>query len=194
MSERCVEDEVRPMRMRATRVFWLLIFLMSLALETAAQNRTAVSKSPREFVQECYGWYVPKAVSKSAPAWNVAVEQRASDFTHELVQLLQRDSAAQAACRELVGLDCDPFLNSQDPASWYEVGGAKQRGRQFQVDLYSEESGRRSKDPSVTVEVSRTGGRWVFVNFVYPDGTNLLDTLKLPRPKCGVPRSPVRKR
>jgi hypothetical protein len=49
-------------------------------------------------------------------AWNLAIKTKSSVFSPQLALALKEDSAAQAKAEgEIVGLDFDPFLNSQDP-------------------------------------------------------------------------------
>jgi hypothetical protein len=51
------------------------------------------------------------------------MEKQGSQFESGLLAALKEDVAAQAAAKgEIVGLDFDPFLNTQDPAESYEVG------------------------------------------------------------------------
>jgi hypothetical protein len=82
-------------------------------------------------VQEFYNWYAPITLNSRTRAWDLALERRSSVLTRELAQLLRADSAAQAKCKELVGLDFDPFLASQDPASHYEVGAIRQQRERY---------------------------------------------------------------
>jgi hypothetical protein len=169
---------------------WLALLVLPCSLTLQAQNRQEVSKSPREFVQEFYKWYVPKALSDNPTgAWNLALKYRNSAFSRELAELLREDSVAQAKCGELVGLDFDPFLNSQDPAESYEVAGIDQKGEHYRANIYSVQSSKRSEKPRVSADLLERDSHWVFVNFFYPDGGNLLAILKSPRPKCSAPRS-----
>ncbi|MGH9616889.1 MAG: hypothetical protein ACRD28_09125, partial [Acidobacteriaceae bacterium] len=145
--------------------------------------------SSRGFVEGFYQWYVPVALSDSATrTWDIALKGRRSDFSPELARLLSEDSAAQAKCEELIGLDFDPLLNTQDAAERYDVGEITHEGQDYRAAIFSVQSGKRSEKPDVNAEFSEQEGHWVFVNFYYPDGTNLLKILKSPRPKCSVPR------
>ena len=173
---------------------WLVLLFLPCTLAAQAEGRKEVSKSPREFVQEFYKWYVPKALnSKITRAWDVALRYKSGAFSHELAQLLREDSAAQAKCEELVGIDFDPFLNTQDPANGYEVGEIKQNDKHYRADIYSVESGKRSEKSRVSADIVESEGHWVFVNFFYSDGGDLLKILKTPRPKCEAPRSSSQK-
>ena len=183
------------MRISAMKVCcWFVLLMLLSSLGAQAQDSKAVSKSPREFVQEFYKWYVPKALnSKITRAWDLALKYKGSAFSHELAQLLREDSAAQAKCEELIGIDFDPFLNTQDPANGYEVGEIKQNDKHYRADIYSVESGKRSEKSRVSADIVENEGHWVFVNFFYSDGGDLLKILKTPRPKCEAPRSSSQK-
>jgi hypothetical protein len=80
------------------------------------------SPSARAFVERFYSWYVPRALQDNAePTWRIAIKEKGGKFDPQLTRLLQADSNAQDECEDLVGLDFDPFLNSQDPAQHYEA-------------------------------------------------------------------------
>lgn len=188
--------EDRVMKISAMEVCcWLILLTMSCSLGAQVKNRQEVARSPREFVEGFYKWYVPKALSDNkTAAWNVALKYKSSVFSRELAQLLREDSTAQARCEELVGLDFDPFLNSQDPATRYDVGGMSQKkDKHYLADIYSVHSGKRNDKPSVSAELEESDGHWIFVNFFYSDGTNLLTILKSPRPVCSAPRPSSKK-
>lgn len=103
-----------------------------------------------------------------------------------LFEALKEDSDAQAkASGVIVGLDFDPFLNTQDPCEHYEVGGIVQREQTYRAQIFGVCSGKKSEKPDVIAQVERQRGRWIFVNFDYPDlekqypnSANLLATLK----------------
>ncbi len=105
---------------------------------------------------------------------------RATSLAPDLVRALKADSAAQARATEgVVGLDFDPFLNTQDPDDHYVVGQTTRQGKRSLVEVYSVRSGKRSNKPDVIAELEWQGGLWVFVNFYYPNmRTDLLSVLK----------------
>jgi hypothetical protein len=181
------------MKIAVMQAFCALVLLMMACSLTAQMNGPHhVGNSPRTFVEKFYTWYVPRALSDDTTAgWNKTLKSIRSDMSPQLVKLLEEDSAAQAKCEELVGLDFDPFLNTQDPAERYEVGKIAQKGKRYQAEIYSVRSGQRSEKPDVIAEVAQRDGHWFFVNFSYSSiGTDLVKILKLPRPACSVPRTP----
>jgi len=148
-------------------------------------TRQQLSDSARNFAQEFYSWYVPIALNgSSVAASDIALKKRSSAFGPELRQALKEDSAAQAKSPgEIVGLDFDPILNSQDPEDRYEVGKVTRKGDSYWVEVYGVRSGKRIEPPAVLAELVRKNGHWTFVNFHYPGpyGNDLLSILKLLR-------------
>ena len=161
----------------------MVLLACSVAVQAQSQEP---AQSPREFVEEFYNWYVPKALSQNPV--DLALKLKSPRFSTQLAQLLKEDSAAQAKCAEIVGIDFDPFLSGQDPADHYEVGDIAHEGQTYRADIYRLESGKRTDKPDVRAEFVQSQGHWVFVNFLYPsDGSDLLKILRLPRPKCTNP-------
>jgi hypothetical protein len=164
------------------------ILAVAWSIRAQAQDGTEASKSVRDFVQEFYSWYVPEAVKEhKGPAWDPALKYKSHTFSTELLRALKEDSRAQARVKGvIIGLDFDPFLNTQDPCEGYELGNISRKENDYWVEVYSVCSGKRSEHPDVVCEVGRENGNWVFVNFLYenmmkeyPNSANLLATLKL---------------
>lgn len=156
-------------------------FLLALPISLSAQSWSEpnASDSVREFVQSFYDWYVPKALnSSSGPAWSTALKVKGNCFSPELRRKLREDSEAQAKTEgEIVGLDFDPFLNGQDPGRHYSVGKVVPKGESYFVEVHRVSSGKPEEKLTVTAEVMGKKPQWHFVNFVYPDGHNLLGVL-----------------
>lgn len=163
-------------------LFFLLATSYSLAQGTIPQSN---QKSCRDFVQGFYDWYVPVALKhgRVRPA-DLALKYKGSAFSPELARALREDSEAQAKTKgELVGLDFDPFLNSQDPSERYVVGNVIPKGERYWVEVYSITLGKKSAKPEVAPELTLKDGQWVFVNFHYgksesSEDDNLMSTLK----------------
>jgi len=161
-----------------------VMMLLLLGLAFPCYSRTSnsdgrVPETPRAFVQGFYDWYVPKALaSDKAPAWNIALKSKGWYFTPELAMKLENDAKAQAKVDdEIVGLDFDPFINSQDPENGYEVGKPTKRGASYCINIYSVSSKNPGKTKALTVEVVQRNGHWQFANFYYPNHLNLLGVL-----------------
>jgi hypothetical protein len=168
--------------MRLKMAFPLLATLVALAIvgTTAAARAGDAISDGRQFVERFYQWYVPKALAPGGdPPWKAALEQRGADFDPALRAALEADLAAQARVSdEIVGLDFDPFLNTQDPAGRYKVGSATRKGEVSTVEVREVDPSGAAGTVAVRAVVSQEKGRWRFTNFSYPDGSNLLDLLK----------------
>jgi hypothetical protein len=163
--------------MRLSAIRYLLAALLVLPLAGALlQARGADAGADGQFVQGFYDWYTAKAGADGV-SWAIALEQRGTDFDPPLRDALKADLAAQAKVKDdIVGLDFDPFLNTQDPEGIYKVESITKSGKVSKVQVTQ-----ATKDAAATVAVTAvvtlTNGHWRFVNFVYPDGGNLLDIL-----------------
>jgi len=161
------------------------IFVVSVhpaSAQTPSQQET--QQSCRKFVQDFYDWYLTKALAGKlpSPSSNLALQRKPEAFSAELYHRLKEDRDAQDKTPgELVGLDFDPFLNSQDPSPHFAVVGITRKGASYWVDVYGMESGKRQEH--VIPELVQQNGRWIFVNFHYgknewTDDSNLLSVLK----------------
>lgn len=171
-----------------------LILLLFLSIGTSGQMAPdSASAQCRKFVRDFYDWYAPIAISRTdINASDIAIRDRAKDFTPDLLAALQDDSRAQAENPGMiVGLDYDPFLNSQDPAGHYFVGRVVPRGSTFWVEVLEGSHGKKASKPSIVPEVRVDSGKCVFVNFhsnMVPgkdevDLLSWLKTLKMRREK-----------
>ena len=166
--------------MRRIWICLLQLALLPCLLHAQTKAPSSGEKSARAFVEEFYGWYGPKAlVDNPRPAWEIAIESRTASFSGEIIHGLRENAAAQKRSPgEIVGLDFDPFLNSQDPCEKYEIGGCSRVGNAFRFGVYGVVSGSKHAKPDVFAEVVRDGTNWKFKNFIYPEGADLLKTLK----------------
>jgi hypothetical protein len=135
------------------------------------RRQQSLDKACREFVGTFYAWYLAKAVMESrGPAWNLALRYRRYIFSSDLFRQLSEDSEAQRkAGRDIVGLDFDPFLNTQDRGERYIVEKTTIRDGTCWADVYGVWDGKESSTPNVRPKLVRKGGPWIFVNFYYPD-------------------------
>lgn len=167
--------------MKITKLlFCCFLFALPFSVQAQSGNKADASDSVKKFVQGFYDWYVPKVVSSnSGPAWNVAIKVKAGCFSPELEHKLREDSKAQAKDEgEIVGLDFDPFLNGQDTGRHYSVGKVVLKGGNYLAEVHRVVSGKPEEKLTVTAEVTGENGQWYFVNFLYPNGHNLLGVLK----------------
>jgi hypothetical protein len=152
----------------------LVLFVLSAGAQTLRAE-----DSPKKFVQEFYDWYVPMSAHTRGDASDVALKKKSSVFDAELLKALKEDSAAQAKSPgDIVGIDWDPFLNSQSQIERCEIGNVTQKNGSYRVEVYDYLEGKKEKKPNIIAEVKQENGHWVFVNFWNPDGGNLLSELR----------------
>lgn len=157
-----------------------LVLISPSPLRAQDNNNQAAVESLRGFVQNFYDWYVPKALKAKAPgpAWAIAVKDKKSAFTPQLSQALKDDSDAQdKSPGEIVGLDFDPFLNSQDPAHHYQVGDVVLKGETYWINIHRVSGAKKRVKPDIVAELMYKDGNCMFVNFHYKDGGNLVTIL-----------------
>ncbi len=147
-----------------------------VACAQAQQPSTSSNAKPqdcRAFVQQFYDWYVPLSVHGKGRTWETAVHRKAAAFSPDLVQAIDNDGEAQAKTPDdIVGLDFDPFLSSQDPGGHYSVKQVKEQGT---VCFATVSSGRKNED--ITADLESVNGAWRFVNFHY--ATEQMDLMQL---------------
>lgn len=153
-------------------------FLLCLPLTLNAQPRAGQCEmaSARKFVQAFYDWYAPMAVK--APSLDAVLKKKPSVLAPALAHALKEYLADETkSSGELVGLDFDPFLNSQDPVARYHVVSVKKEGKGYRVRVQSAPMPGSTDTTSVVAEVARRNGKWCFTNFRYPEGSDLLKEL-----------------
>jgi len=170
--------------------------------EPTASKPQAGTDAARAVVQQFYAWYMAVQPPNNGDQVEYAVKQKPSLFSQELKTKLHADfEAASKSPGELVGLDFDPFLNTQDDPERMVVGNATMKGSDCYVDVFraSKAGKKESNKPAVIPELAQKNGKWVFVNFHYPaDGSSkdydLLGTLKqLAADRIKYPVTPVKK-
>ncbi len=145
-----------------------------------APIQSAESGSVRRFVQGFYDWYTPKAFG-SGDAELAALKTKSEMFTPELRRALLEDwKASSENADEIVGLDFDPFLNSQDPYTKYLAEKVEKKGASWLVSVYGSSKEGKSAVADVIAKVEKTKGKygWRFTNFIYDKSSNLLGVLR----------------
>jgi hypothetical protein len=97
---------------------------------------------------------------------------------------LKADAAAQKRAEgEIVGIDFDPFVGSQDPADHYEIRKIFLKGESCLVEVWrssASEKPWKPDKPDVIAELSKRYGQWRFKNFQYPEAnSDLISQLAL---------------
>jgi len=165
----------------------LLCTIFAGILSAQAVPQSQESLSCQRFAQKFYDWYVPLTQKQlSGPASDVALGRKPTVFSPNLLHALRIDSEAQARAKgELVGLDFDPFLGSQDPADRYEARHATVNGGTCSIGVWRAsptDTAAKMDKPEAVAELRQQNGRWQFVNFRYsvggPDLLHLLADLR----------------
>ena len=172
-------------RSRIFPVVWLVaITMISTASIAQDASRPEDVSSCRNFAQSFYSWYVPLTKKRlNRHAFEVAIERKATVFAPVLLRALKGDAEAQQKVSDdIVGIDFDPFVGSQDPADHYDTREVTAKADSCQVEV-RRNSGRatsaKSAKSDVLADLSRRAGRWQFDNFRYPDlNTDLLTVLE----------------
>jgi hypothetical protein len=141
-----------------------------VADSTATHRSSVNTDSVRQFVRAFYDWYTPLALADlHVRTIDSALKARPAAFDTTLARELREDDAAQAkASGELVGLDFDPVLASQDPCPRYEVGRVDGAVPPYHVQVTATCDRGAGLVPGLVAEVEPRGGGFVFVNFRYP--------------------------
>lgn len=100
-------------------------------------------------------------------------------FTPQLARALAEDrAAAEANTEEIVGLDFDPFSNSQDPCETYRTGRTAQRADTVLVEILGDCHGQIPLIPDAVYLLVRSGSTFAIADIAYPQGGNLLRILQ----------------
>ncbi len=122
----------------------------------------SASRSAARFAQEFYDWYAHQGENAAA-----ALRDRPALFAPVLLAALRGDVAASAKNPdEVVGLDWDPFLNTQDPCNPYRVGQVTRRGDTILVAVKGQcPDTAPHAGPDVIAELGQVSGGWAFLDF-----------------------------
>jgi hypothetical protein len=120
-------------------------------------------------VRDFYDWYVPRARTGTLNSEDAALNARRDAFSPQLLKYLAELDGEQKRNRD-AGLDFDWILNSQDPGdpgdSDYLVRSAKMEGHFCRVNVSRQPDG---KSERISPKLRFGSGRWLFVNFHYPN-------------------------
>lgn len=173
-----------------------LLFPAGDLLYAQPSGSTNTARSCQEFVKSFYNSYARRAFTNSRGWLIFSLRDRPSVFHPSLLRVFREYQSAPPNTRaETEKLDFDPFLNAQDTAESYTVENFRRNNDAFLVDVYSVSSGGKHEMPDVTPELVSKNGRWLFVNFHYPnsktpEGENLVSILmSLRERRSKVPKS-----
>jgi hypothetical protein len=146
---------------------------------------TGLGAGPAGAVRQFLAWYVPLATAPgSGPAWHSALTLAPPALTEGLLRALRADSIAWAASPgDIVGIDFDPFLATQDPCDSYHTGAALDSGALARVPVYSGCPNLDGDSLAAVLQVMRFRSRWLIRNVEYPrESTDLISVLQALHP------------
>ncbi|MGZ4001613.1 MAG: hypothetical protein ACXVIY_13320, partial [Mucilaginibacter sp.] len=169
-----------------------MLFLVSCT-DTARHPVGNEKENARVFVQQFYDWY-KKLYNQGVTATdNVGtdvymIKHKPQYLDDSLLKaFIEYYKAEPKDADEVVGLDFDPILDSQDIGWDYQTGKVKQVGDTFFVNIHCDTHG-KPKDkilalpPIIVAEVVKKSGHWKLVNLSYPPpegkGEDLLKMLE----------------
>jgi hypothetical protein len=143
---------IEQMKLLYIRIYSSLVFVMvAFSLMAQTKGPQYADNSPRGFVEGFYSWYVPRALSQDSTAgWSETLRLMRLDISPQLAKLLEEDSAAQSKCKDLVGLDFDPFLYTQGPAEHYETASIVKTKTAYRANVYRLEAGLKNLTSSLS--------------------------------------------
>jgi hypothetical protein len=158
----------------------LILLALSFLGVSAAWADEAGQKRASAFAQKFYDWYGPIALKTTKePSSDLAIARRGALFDLPLLRALKADAeASRKSSGDIVGLDFDPFLYTQDIEDKYVVGAVTETDGLYRVDVYPVRKGKREKKPSVVAELKPVKDSFVFTNFLYGDEGDLIAVLK----------------
>jgi hypothetical protein len=162
-------------------------------IQDASKSTPVASSAPldanscKAYLQEFYNWYAVRSDYDvkhrvPAPPSNDVLTMRPQALSPELAKLLKEVNDAQANSKEEIGLDSDPFSNSQDVSSSYVVESATIKNGHCMTMVSGYE--KKLKEETVMPELAPVGASWQIVNIHYGKGMNtddmtMVDTLKI---------------
>ena len=160
----------------------IAIFILGYPYPVSAGAGAKLAQSEndvRTYVDRFYTWYAPISEKRgNHDALLLALREKSVSFDGKLSKLLSDDVAAQQkAVGEIVGLDFDPFLYSQDSSGIYRAGRINWQQDRFLISIDHCNSVNKCRPTGVRALVGRMNSRFVFENFLYPEGRNLIETL-----------------
>jgi hypothetical protein len=130
-------------------------------------------------VQRFLDWYGPHAAQATDPAWARAVLPGGAPLTPDLIAALSADLEAKRAFKgEAVGLDFDPFLNTQDPCERYSANASRVASDTVFVPVTAQCGPTAQTHRIATMVLVQRGARWLIADVRYPTGRSLVAMLR----------------
>jgi hypothetical protein len=163
--------------------FLKIIFSLLLISSLVHANEYKYKKSTQtcqKFAQDFYSWYLPFLVKHGYGVTLKTIIKKKQDlFDGPLLQMLLEDHEAQSKFMgDLVGIDWDPFLNTQDPAQKYTVQNTSVLHDNCDAETWSGRTlATKDPKPDVIAKLKWVDGGWKFVNFDDPTKKSSIDLI-----------------
>ena len=147
-------------------------FHQNLTTHPAQAAVQPVAQQVKTFVQNFYNWYRLLAqTDHNVSTIELALQRKRFVFSRQLRALLDKDiRASHQVSGEVVGLDFDPILDSQEvPAPKYEVGSVNFKKGAYWVTVWASNGHQRTPKPTCILEIGSEDGHWVIQNVHYED-------------------------
>jgi len=173
--------------MRPLRYALLTALLLMSGCSAPSRSHPAL-----EATREFYAWYVPIAndLKYPGPSAGAVLKERPQSLTSELASALREDLDAQAKAHEIVGLDFEPFLGTQDPCEKYDYTLVKATDLSALVRIATAKDHDCSVGPDSMVEWTLREGRWRIANIRYEHGDLLAELRTLREDREHTPQAP----
>jgi hypothetical protein len=159
---------------------WMIMMLLVVSCSNTSKHSVVNDKeNAKVFVQNFYDWY-KKLYNQGVTATDnigtdaYMIKHKPQYLDDSLLNaFIEYYKAEPKEADEIVGLDFDPILDSQDIGWDYQTGKVRQVGDKFFIDIHCDIHG-KPKDtilaspPIIVAEVVKNNGQWKFVNFLYP--------------------------
>lgn len=157
-----------------------IVLCIALATSISALAQRPVDTC-KKFVDGFYAWYLPR-IQKTPDLPMLALKNKPDAFSPVLRTALQADFDASAKVKDdIVGIDYDPFLGSQEPAETYNIRNVSMKNGSCFAEIWGKwpaNSNEKNPKPDAIAELKPIGDSWQFVNFTYPyDNMDLMGNL-----------------
>src|ERR1700761_2569522 len=122
--------------MRRVALFALATFVMvAVAFGNQSKPSPGSDASCQAFAQSFFDWYCDQIRDLRTVNMPALIRAKRDLFTTEFYSYLRAEADAQAKSTEVVDIDMDYFLVSQDPCGKYLAQAPVQEGRVYSVEM-----------------------------------------------------------
>jgi hypothetical protein len=169
------------MKTQKACITFCLCLALSVSVSGEERLKRSSGKSCREFVATFYKWYLAIALRNNRlPDSAFALKDKPHAFSSELLRQLREESEVQKrAGPDLVGLEHDPFFGGDGAGEGFTVDKITIKDDRCWAEIHNIWDGKKYERPDVTPELALKEGRWIFVDFYYPNPSDPQKTFSL---------------